>query len=57
MSDINLVPAVITIVPTIPINGLYYIGQYGTSGYASAAKGYLYHYFTNGIPLTFLSLM
>jgi glycosyltransferase involved in cell wall biosynthesis len=52
MSDIKLVPAVITVTPITPINGLYYIGQYGTSGYASAAKGYLYHYFTNGIPLT-----
>lgn len=39
-------------IPKIPLKGVYYIGQYGTSGYASAAKGYLYHYFTNGIPIT-----
>ena len=48
----QLVPAVLTVVPKIPLKGVYYIGQYGTSGYASAAKGYLYHYFTNGIPIT-----
>lgn len=48
----KLVPAVITVIPKIPLKGVYYIGQYGTSGYASAAKGYLYHYFTNGIPIT-----
>lgn len=50
--SIKLVPAVLTVVPKIPLKGVYYIGQYGTSGYASAAKGYLYHYFTNGIPIT-----
>ena len=48
----KLVPAVLTVVPRIPLKGVYYIGQYGTSGYATAAKGYLYHYFTNGIPIT-----
>lgn len=48
----KLVPAVLTVLPQIPLKGVYYIGQYGTSGYASAAKGYLYHYFSNGIPLT-----
>ena len=48
----KLVPAVLTVIPKIPLKGVYYIGQYGTSGYASAAKGYLYHYFTNGIPIT-----
>ena len=50
--SIKLVPAVISVIPKIPLKGVYYIGQYGTSGYASAAKGYLYHYFTNGIPIT-----
>ena len=50
--NIQLVPAVLTVIPKIPLKGVYYIGQYGTSGYASAAKGYLYHYFTNGIPIT-----
>lgn len=56
MSDKNLVPAVITVMPIIPITGVYYIGQYGTSGYASAARGYLYHYFSNGIPITWKPL-
>jgi len=42
----------ITIKPFLPMKGLYYIGQYGTSGYATAAKGYLYHYYTLGIPIT-----
>lgn len=32
-----------------PVKALYYVGQYGTSGYASAAKGYIYKYFKNGI--------
>ena len=54
--NIKLVPAVLTVVPKIPLKGVYYIGQYGTSGYASAAKGYLYHYFTNGIPITWQPL-
>jgi glycosyltransferase involved in cell wall biosynthesis len=48
----KLVPAVLTVIPKIPLKGVYYIGQYGTSGYASAAKGYLYHYFINGISIT-----
>jgi len=52
MSDSELVPAILTVVPKILLKGVYYIGQYGTSGYATAAKGYLYHYFTNGIPIT-----
>ena len=26
---------------------IYYVGQYGTSGYATAAKGYIYRYFIN----------
>lgn len=38
--------------PILPTKGIYYIGQYGTSGYASAARGYLYHYFTLGVPIT-----
>jgi glycosyltransferase involved in cell wall biosynthesis len=50
--NIKLVPAVLTVVPKIPLKGVYYIGQYGTSGYAQAAKGYLYHYFSNSIPIT-----
>lgn len=52
MSNSKLISAVLTILPNIPIKGIYYIGQYGTSGYASAAKGYLYHYFISNIPVT-----
>jgi len=52
MSDKSFVPAIISVIPNIPIKGLLYIGQYGTSGYASAARGYLYYYFANGIPVT-----
>ena len=52
LNHTDLIPAVISVIPTIPLKGVYYIGQYGTSGYAVAAKGYLYHYFTNGIPIT-----
>lgn len=36
--------------------GITYIGQYGTSGYASAAKGNLYHFFTKGIPVSWIPL-
>lgn len=32
--------------------GIYYIGQYGTSGYAVAAKGYIYHFHKSNIPIT-----
>ena len=31
---------------------IYYVGQYGTSGYATAAKGYIYRYFINGYDIT-----
>lgn len=48
----NIVSAKISLIPKLPIKGIYYIGQYGTSGYASAAKGYLYHYFSSGFPIT-----
>lgn len=48
----NTIQASINILPKIPIKGIYYIGQYGTSGYATAAKGYLYHYFVNDLPIT-----
>jgi len=37
---------------TIPFKGVYYIGQYGTCGYASAAKGYLCEFYYNKIPIT-----
>ena len=38
--------------PTTPIQGIYYISQYGTSGYAQASRGYLFNYFSLGIPIT-----
>lgn len=44
--------ASIKVSPLLPIKGIFYIGQYGTSGYATAAKGYLYRWFTWGIPIT-----
>lgn len=52
MSSKLLTPAVLSITPNLPLRGVYYIGQYGTSGYATAARGYLYHYFINGLPIT-----
>lgn len=47
-----MIDAKLSIDPVLPIRGIYYISQYGTSGYASASRGYLYHYFTNGISIT-----
>jgi len=37
-------------------SGILYIGQYGTSGYATAAKGYLYEFFRRGIPISWIPL-
>lgn len=36
--------------------GITYIGQYGTSGYATATKGNLIHFFTKGIPVSWMPL-
>jgi glycosyltransferase involved in cell wall biosynthesis len=36
----------------LPFKGIYYIGQYGTCGYAAAAKGYLCEFYRNHIPVT-----
>jgi len=36
--------------------GITYIGQYGTCGYATAAKGNLCHFFTKGIPITWIPI-
>lgn len=36
--------------------GITYIGQYGTSGYATAAKGNLVHFFLKGIPVSWIPL-
>ena len=44
--------AKIEVTPFLPMRGIYYIGQYGTCGYAAAARGYLYHYYSLGIPIT-----
>lgn len=44
-------PTEIKVTPFLPMKGIYYIGQYGTSGYATAAKGYLYHYYSLGTPI------
>ena len=52
MSNAKIVSSTLSIIPELLNTGIYYIGQYGTSGYASAAKGYLYHYFSNGLPIT-----
>jgi glycosyltransferase involved in cell wall biosynthesis len=46
------ISAAININPTLPIVGIYYIGQYGTSGYAACSKSYLFHFFSLGIPIT-----
>jgi glycosyltransferase involved in cell wall biosynthesis len=37
-------------------SGITYIGQYGTSGYATAAKGNLIHFFTKGVPISWIPL-
>jgi glycosyltransferase involved in cell wall biosynthesis len=34
-----------------PSDTIFYVGQYGTSGYASAAKGYIYKYFEDGMSI------
>ncbi len=36
--------------------GITYIGQYGTSGYATAAKGNLCYFFNKGIPISWIPL-
>lgn len=36
--------------------GITYIGQYGTSGYGTAAKGNLTHFFTKGVPVSWIPL-
>lgn len=46
----------IKIIDPIRENGVMYVGQYGTSGYATAAKGYIYDFFTRGVPLTWTPL-
>jgi len=38
------------------IDSVYYVGQYGTSGYASACKGYVAEYVTKGIPVSWNTL-
>ncbi len=36
--------------------GVIYVGQYGTSGYAIAAKGYIYDFICKGIPISWVPL-
>jgi len=36
--------------------GVLYVGQYGTSGYAQAAKGYIYDFMVKGVPVTWTPL-
>jgi glycosyltransferase involved in cell wall biosynthesis len=38
------------------LKGILYVGQYGTCGYAVAAKGYIYTYFMEGVPITWQPL-
>lgn len=42
-SNVNILPHELSIL---------YVGQYGTSGYATAAKQYIANYIMNGIPIT-----
>lgn len=37
-------------------NGVIYVGQYGTSGYAIAAKGYICDFIMRGVPVSWLPL-
>lgn len=36
--------------------GVMYVGQYGTSGYATAAKGYIYDFIVKGVPVSWIPL-
>tara|TARA_R110000868_G_scaffold9602_3_gene47296 strand:+ start:1197 stop:2615 length:1419 start_codon:yes stop_codon:yes gene_type:complete len=38
------------------VDSVYYVGQYGTSGYATAAKGYVAEYVTKGVPVCWHAL-
>jgi len=38
------------------LSSVFYVGQYGTSGYASAAKGYIAEYVTEGVPVCWHTL-
>jgi len=38
------------------VDSVYYVGQYGTSGYATAAKGYVAEYVTKGVPICWHTL-
>lgn len=38
------------------VDSVYYVGQYGTSGYATAAKGYVAEYVTKGVPVCWHTL-
>jgi glycosyltransferase involved in cell wall biosynthesis len=53
-SNINIVN--VSLERDVEFQGITYIGQYGTSGYATAAKGNLVHFFMKGIPITWIPL-
>ncbi len=40
----------------VDFSGIVYYGQYGTSGYATATKGNLCHFFKRGIPISWIPL-
>lgn len=42
----------LALIHTHPPAGVLYIGQYGTSGYATAAKGYIADYILKGVPIS-----
>jgi glycosyltransferase involved in cell wall biosynthesis len=55
-TDQNLNITTITINPEIKSSGIMYIGQFGTSGYATAAKGNMFYFFEKGVPVTWKPL-
>ena len=46
----------IEVVSNNEFSGILYIGQYGTCGYATSTKGYLYDFFKRGIPISWIPL-
>lgn len=54
VDNINLVK--VSIKENLEFSGITYIGQIGTSGYATATKGNLCHFFMKGIPVTWIPL-
>lgn len=46
----------ITVKDDVSFKGIHYIGQFGTCGYASAAKRNLFYFFNKGVPITWTPL-